>query len=91
MIYPHNSVSSTGEKTQIEKHAIPPESKKIKVSEIDGLELTYKKNSKSVKRTDTETEVIFEIERHLALVEGNETAGCQKCPLYGFVLVSWSK
>lgn len=91
MIYPHDSVSTKGEKTKIEIHAIPPLSKKIKSSEMDGLELNYKKNAKSVKRTDTETEVTFEIERHLALVEGDENAGCQKFPLCGFVLVSWTR
>ena len=141
MIYPQPSISAKGEKTKIEKHALPklassmideelmPEKlydeiqeevqdtnpnlkrfkgktyKKVtdiiraehktmrnaKVAEVDAKETEYKKKAKNIIRTETETEVTLETERHLAVLKGDERNGNQTCPVCGFVLVSWCR
>ena len=142
VIYPHNSVSTKGEKIKVEKHPIPKpvenmldeelmsqslyneiqagvhdnilslkrfkgksrkndvidtlkaehmSNRNIRLSEINTKETEIRAKAKSVTRTDTETEITFEAERHLATLEGDENIGQQKCPICGFVLVSWNK
>jgi len=68
------------------------------VAVVNQKELDYKRMgngvsqliSKNVTRTEMETEVTLEIKRHLAILTGNKNNGTQKCPLCGFVLVSWN-
>ena len=70
-----------------------------KIAEANKKEKEYKKIgigvsqpiSKKVTRVETETEVTLNVERYLAVLEGNESTGNQKCPICGFVLVSWNK
>ena len=95
MVYPHNLISSKGEKIKIEKFVLQADADKTRkdiiLNDITVKESDYKKNSKGLKRTETETEVSLEIERYLAVLEGDENNGRQKCPICGFVLASWSK
>jgi rubrerythrin len=99
LIYPHPLISSVGEKIKIEKYSITkPDNlteeeytpiKNLALNNINVIDSEYKKVSHNVKLINTEKEVALEIERHLAILEGDEYNGYLICPICGYILVSW--
>jgi hypothetical protein len=92
MIYPDSSVSTKGKKIHTKRINLLEDGKEKndQIKHANNKESSYKKVSKNVTRTESETEVILKVERHLALIEGDEYTGLHKCPLCGFVLATWN-
>lgn len=81
LIYPHASISNKGKKIYKVQSNKSESYKKVK---------ELKKIAKNVNETKLDDgNILIEAERYESIIEGNDGEGVEKCPMCGFILVSW--